>query len=215
MPRNPDLPCNRCGELMWRGTTSLPEGQARCGPCRRANWEHGTRKGYRDNACRCDRCAGWARAVGIKQRQRLRDHLTTSPECSDPTCSRPSTSRGMCTMHYKRWARANGMRKSPSDGWSDLKKSNYHARRARMGGTGKRADRVLVSDLVAQGRLTCGWCDQPIDPTLAYPAPLSKSLDHTVPISKGGAHTLDNCTLMHLVCNLRKGATYATRQDAS
>ncbi len=35
MPRVPDLPCADCGKLMWRGSTSLPEGQARCHPCRR------------------------------------------------------------------------------------------------------------------------------------------------------------------------------------
>lgn len=36
MPRFPDLPCASCGKLMWRGTTSLPEGEARCRPCRKA-----------------------------------------------------------------------------------------------------------------------------------------------------------------------------------
>lgn len=36
MPRRPDLPCAECGQLMWRGTTSLPAGKARCLPCRRA-----------------------------------------------------------------------------------------------------------------------------------------------------------------------------------
>jgi 5-methylcytosine-specific restriction endonuclease McrA len=30
-----DLPCSLCGEMMWRGTGSLPEGQAMCQPCRR------------------------------------------------------------------------------------------------------------------------------------------------------------------------------------
>lgn len=35
MPKQ-DLPCATCGRMMWRGTTSLPEGQARCRPCRRA-----------------------------------------------------------------------------------------------------------------------------------------------------------------------------------
>ena len=35
MPRIPDVPCNRCGKLMWRGTGVLPEGRARCQPCRR------------------------------------------------------------------------------------------------------------------------------------------------------------------------------------
>lgn len=37
MPRKPDLPCADCGKLLWRATTSLPEGKARCHPCRRAN----------------------------------------------------------------------------------------------------------------------------------------------------------------------------------
>ena len=34
MPRRPDVPCNRCGELMWRGEGSRPEGQSRCRTCR-------------------------------------------------------------------------------------------------------------------------------------------------------------------------------------
>ena len=36
MPRRRDLPCADCGTLMWSGKGSLPEGQARCHPCRRA-----------------------------------------------------------------------------------------------------------------------------------------------------------------------------------
>lgn len=35
MPYKPTTPCNRCGKLMWTGTTSLPPGKARCRPCRR------------------------------------------------------------------------------------------------------------------------------------------------------------------------------------
>jgi hypothetical protein len=36
MPRRPDVPCARCGSLMWRGTSSLPPGQSVCRPCRQA-----------------------------------------------------------------------------------------------------------------------------------------------------------------------------------
>jgi len=36
MPNRPDVPCASCGSLMWRGTTSLPPGEAMCRPCRRA-----------------------------------------------------------------------------------------------------------------------------------------------------------------------------------
>lgn len=35
MPRRPDVPCSSCGKLIWRGTGSLPAGQARCRDCRR------------------------------------------------------------------------------------------------------------------------------------------------------------------------------------
>lgn len=37
MPRRPDVACADCGVMMWHGTGSLPEGQARCRACRRAN----------------------------------------------------------------------------------------------------------------------------------------------------------------------------------
>lgn len=36
MPRGQSVPCADCGRLMWRGGGSLPVGQARCHPCRRA-----------------------------------------------------------------------------------------------------------------------------------------------------------------------------------
>ena len=71
LPRVPDLPCATCGNLMWRGRTSLPEGQARCHPCRRADWQHGTRKGYRDHACRCGQCRAW-NALQFKDYRRER-----------------------------------------------------------------------------------------------------------------------------------------------
>jgi 5-methylcytosine-specific restriction endonuclease McrA len=33
--RKPNVPCARCGTLMWGGTTSLPPGKRVCQPCRR------------------------------------------------------------------------------------------------------------------------------------------------------------------------------------
>ena len=49
---------------MWRGTTSLPEGQARCRPCRKATVPHGTQTGYDKRGCRCSECrAAKARSV--------------------------------------------------------------------------------------------------------------------------------------------------------
>ena len=70
MPRSPDLPCAGCGKLLWRGTTSLPEGEAMCNPCRRD--QHG-QVGYK-RGCRCDACreakAAEARAYRVTVRER-------------------------------------------------------------------------------------------------------------------------------------------------
>lgn len=55
----------------------------------------------------------------------------------------------------------------------------------------------------------CGLCEAPIDPSSAYPDPMSPSLDHIVPVSRGGVHSRANCQAAHLVCNVRKGARVA------
>ena len=47
-----DLPCCGCGSMMWRSSTSAPEGEAMCLACRRAS--HGYR-GY-TRGCRCELC---------------------------------------------------------------------------------------------------------------------------------------------------------------
>lgn len=64
MPRFPDLPCADCGELMWRSSTSLPEGQACCRSCRKrrtATSSCGTYAKYRQG-CRCSDCRSAATA---------------------------------------------------------------------------------------------------------------------------------------------------------
>ena len=38
--RKPDLPCSKCGKLMWRGKGTLPEGVATCRKCREAGRAH-------------------------------------------------------------------------------------------------------------------------------------------------------------------------------
>ena len=50
----------------------------------------------------------------------------------------------------------------------------------------------------------CGLCGDPVDPSLKYPDPRSKSLDHIVPIARGGEHSRGNAQLAHLRCNIAK-----------
>ena len=59
-------------------------------------------------------------------------------------------------------------------------------------------------DVFERDGWVCQLCQERVDPELAYPDPLSKSLDHIVPISKGGAHSFANGQLAHLRCNVVK-----------
>ena len=51
----------------------------------------------------------------------------------------------------------------------------------------------------------CGICQEPIDTTLAWPDPLSLSLDHIIPRSLGGTHSASNLQAAHLQCNAKRG----------
>ncbi len=69
MARRPDLPCAVCGRLLWRGRTSLPEGEATCRPCRADRGPaHGRPGTYRDG-CRCEACREWKRADNAQRRE--------------------------------------------------------------------------------------------------------------------------------------------------
>lgn len=51
----------------------------------------------------------------------------------------------------------------------------------------------------------CGICLEDVDPTIKFPNPLAKSLDHIIPLSKGGEHSYANVQLAHFGCNASKG----------
>jgi hypothetical protein len=48
-------------------------------------------------------------------------------------------------------------------------------------------------------------CNQPIQPGLQWPDPLSASVDHIIPRSRGGDDTAENLRAAHLVCNVQRG----------
>jgi len=51
----------------------------------------------------------------------------------------------------------------------------------------------------------CGICGKPVDFSLRYPHPMSKTVDHIIPINRGGHPSdLENLQLAHLACNLAK-----------
>lgn len=74
--------------------------------------------------------------------------------------------------------------------------------RMQLAGTGE-----VFAPLDVHGRdgWTCRLCMQPIDPEIAWPNPMSPSVDHVIPLSRGGAHAMHNVQSAHLGCNSSKG----------
>jgi len=126
---------------------------------------------------------------------------SSSRECSEDGCARPVRAREMCSMHYRRWARATGREKAPE--WDDRRRANYQKRRALKALT-PAAD-IAPRDIYERDGWRCGLCGESIDPLAAWPDQLSASLDHIIPLSKGGHHIPGNVQAAHLSCNVRKG----------
>jgi 5-methylcytosine-specific restriction endonuclease McrA len=66
-------------------------------------------------------------------------------------------------------------------------------------------ERFAPKDVYERDEWTCGLCRLPVDPGLAWPHPMSASVDHILPLSQGGSHTLANVQCAHLSCNCAKG----------
>lgn len=109
-------------------------------------------------------------------------------------------------MHWKRWARAEGLLKPPA--WTPARAARWKARDALTKGA-ETAEVFEYREIFDRDSWVCGICETAVDPALAWPDPMSVSLDHIVPLSLGGAHIRTNVRCTHLVCNVRKGARVA------
>lgn len=112
--------------------------------------------------------------------------------------------------YYRDWASANRDRtRVYSDRYrrANLELFAEAARRRRALERGVSVGEVNLDELWDG---FCNLCQEPLDRSIAWPDPLSKSLDHIIPISRGGLHQQDNLAWTHLVCNMRKGARITT-----
>jgi len=127
---------------------------------------------------------------------------TNNPiRCSESGCDRGVRAKGLCAMHWRRVARADGREANPA--WTEGRKANYHKRRAQKRNT--QVEDIRPIDIYERDIWLCGLCLTPVDPDAQYPDPQSASLDHIQPLSLGGTHTYENVQLAHLACNLSKG----------
>lgn len=121
--------------------------------------------------------------------------------CTEADCDRGVRAKGLCSMHWRRQARADGREANPV--WNERRKAGYHKRRAQKSTT--QVEDIEPRDIYERDIWLCGLCSTPVDPDVAWPDPMSPSLDHIQPLSKGGAHTYENVQLAHLTCNVSKG----------
>lgn len=126
---------------------------------------------------------------------------STSKKCIQDECGRPVRAKGLCSMHWKRAHRASGL--APSEPWDERRRANSHKRRAQK--LNLPADTIRPLDVYERDGWMCGICALPVDRSVTYPDPRSPSLDHVLPLSLGGHHTMENVTIAHLSCNVRKG----------
>jgi 5-methylcytosine-specific restriction endonuclease McrA len=87
------------------------------------------------------------------------------------------------------------------------------ARRGRRLAYNGAAEAFTHGEIFERDGWLCGLCQESIDPALAYPDPMSASLDHVTPLSKGGTHARANVRATHLTCNLKRGAGEATNDQ--
>lgn len=106
----------------------------------------------------------------------------------------------------KAWQRKNpDLYREGARRWRNANPEKVQAKAARRAAR-RRGAAVGAVDVDALWTGECGICRAPLDRSVAYPDPLSKSLDHIVPLVHGGSHEQSNLQWTHIICNKRKGA---------
>lgn len=184
-----DVPCTRCGDMMWRSKerADMPV----CRPCR-AKCPAPYRP--RSNALPDRNCEGCGLALTRKQlsnRNRF---------CSLACANQTLPLRGIVVMPEN----------SVSDPYGNQRKCAQ--RRAR-----KAAAEIEVVEplyIFERDNWRCHLCGKTVDRHLNGRHPLGPTLDHVIPLSRGGEHSRANVALAHRRCNTRKGNRAAGEQLA-
>lgn len=122
-------------------------------------------------------------AYRISHREHLREYAREYRE----------NNRERCRNLGNKWAHLNPEKAS------DSRKKSFAKRR----GAGVRTEKISSVEIYNRDRWICQLCKKKVSRKLAFPDPMSPSLDHIVPVARGGAHEKKNVHLAHLVCNMR------------
>lgn len=143
MARKPDVPCSRCGRLMWGGSSSLPAGQRTCHPCRRI-----------------ERVPYGVRSATPEPPS------TTCPACNEEFA--PRRSRNGWTVSCSKRCAAH--LRNPPRSELDRRRTRYERELSTAGLTRHQRD-ALRAKWVAQGR-RCTYCADGAPTTVDHVVPL-------------------------------------------
>lgn len=115
-----------------------------------------------------------------------------------------STAIARSNPDYAERRRVENAARMKAKGWTEQRRANAKARRARE--LGLAHEKVRPIEIYERDQWRCGLCSKRIDRRRSYPDPLSATIDHLVPLAAGGIHTRANLQAAHLRCNVAKGA---------
>ena len=224
MPQRPDLPCADCGKLMWRVATSLPEGQARCHPCRRANGSAARKaasKAYRSTPIPCFRCEQMFTPTKTSQKywsgsKEIVVHAMYAGKDIRPRPVGPIRKRwfaGRCRVCSTAFVSPRP-EKTCSDVCTEAAKRAKHAERKQRRRARERAayiSPVNRYEVFERDAWTCQLCNEPVERDKVVPHPKVPTIDHVIPLARGGTHEMANVQTACFLCN----ATKSDRMDWS
>lgn len=218
------IECARCGT-----STRARQGTIYCSPrCRNAsNHDRARGDGTYDKALRAAKEATRVRRTANARPCRYCAAPMPNPRAKQ--CGAPDCKRAFDAERGREWQR-NYREKTGQwyrqDKYSEQQRQYERRRRAESGhwrerypeaaAAGDARRRMLVQqartdevfapiDVHDRDGWTCQLCWLPIAPEVAWPDPMSPSLDHRIPLSRGGVHAMSNVQSAHLGCNSSKG----------
>jgi HNH endonuclease len=153
------------------------------------------------SVCSEEACVKKANAQRSRK-QYVRTHPRTCKDCGISI----SIGKHRCDDCLSVWKKkaARAQRRAERKRGSPSRTMTSHRKRARFFGvTYEHVNRLTV--FVRDG-WRCGICNKKINQRLAYPHPMSASIDHIVPMSEGGPHVVANLQAAHFICNCYKAA---------
>lgn len=186
---NRHMRCADCQQDMWRGASSLPEGKARCLSCRRANPIR--------VAVDRDKKREYDRKAQANRRNRLRAARGLSPLAARTTP--PEWNCEVCNALV-----VGASLKSKPGRFCKRHQNHYKGHRKRARKYGVHYEYINPRTIYTRDKWKCGLCHKRVNSNLAYPDPMSASLDHLIPMSRGGPHAPANVQCAHLSCNMTK-----------